>query len=136
MRPARSISRALHRELARCVALVLGLALVLSLMRGGSRYLYCPYMDAVVTDGCCSVHDRTSTIRERDCCEVRSVSALPAIGAVGPRPELAPAPLVLVLGPVADRSPEALRPSPPVVARSGLSPPLTNRAAQRLVLRI
>jgi hypothetical protein len=116
----------------------MALAFLVSLASAGSRYFYCPFMDAVVSEHCCAGRsaDRVSTAEQPDCCEVRILSGLPAARAGNGPPELPVASLVAVIAPIADRSSSALSPTLRPLARSGLSPPKTRHAAQLMVLRI
>ena len=80
--PCSPIQRA-RREGARLLALVVGFALVVGILRGGSHYLYCPFMDVVVTEHCCSgSRGEAGTITAPDCCEAETIGTLPSASGV------------------------------------------------------
>jgi hypothetical protein len=146
MRPARpqprlpSARRILRREAARGAALLLGFALVIGVLRSGSRYLYCPFMGAVVREHCCSTAppERESTVEQPDCCESRTLGAMPATRAAAPRSELTSAPLLTVLAPapILQVVSNAVLPKRLPAGGSGLSPPPARRPARLMVFLI
>jgi hypothetical protein len=116
---------------------LLALALLANLASAGSRYFYCPFMDAVVSEHCCASRsvEQVRTLQQPDCCEVRTLDGVPAALASTYPSDLPIAPLVAVVGPVAGRAVIALSPAFRRMARSGLSPPPARRSAQQIVLR-
>jgi hypothetical protein len=126
-------------EAVRCIALLLGLALVTNIARAGTRAIYCPFMDAVVSEHCCQVErsQRAPVARRSDCCEARTIGAVPDARIPTPGADVAAAPLLATL-PVTVR--ESLGETPrgrfAMNGHSGLSPPRTRHAAQLVVLRI
>ncbi|HEY1694325.1 MAG TPA: hypothetical protein VGG39_19280 [Polyangiaceae bacterium] len=82
------------------LALLLGVSLVVGVLRGGSHYFYCPFMDVVVTEHCCTgarARDRATTVEAPDCCEARTIGVLPSAGSLPPGPGIAAASCVAVL---------------------------------------
>ncbi len=130
--------RAARREAKRWVALLFTLALLAGIVSAGARYFYCPFMDAVVGEHCCTrdTPEPTSSVHRPDCCEVRYVGSLPAASSAAHAPELRAAPLLAVLAPAFDPELCAMTPAARPEVRSGLSPPPARRSAQRIVLRI
>jgi hypothetical protein len=129
-------ARTIRRGGLRLVAAVLGLALVVGLLRGGSRYFYCPFMDAVTSEHCCSVsRSDTSTVQAADCCEVETIGAIPSAKTVTPSPELACAPLLAVLSPPHDLSTGSLvAPASRIgIERTGPPPLGAQRAVRSMV---
>ena len=90
--------RSVRRESVRLLALLVGVALLVGILRGGSHYLYCPFMDAVVTQDCCSRSGpEPGTITARDCCETETIGTLPSASGTAAGPQLPMLPLVAVL---------------------------------------
>lgn len=134
------IARTLRRETTRVVGVVLAIAFVLGIVRGGSRYLYCPFMDAVVTEHCCS--DATSgqsAIEATDCCQPRTIGTLPIAGATAQPPELSTSSLLAVL-PAAHEMSTGVSFTPPSrfgPERTGPPPrPRSERTARLMVFLI
>ena len=134
------LARALRRVGARFVAAMLGLALLVGVLRGGSHYFYCPLMGAVTSEHCCEVsRSDASTVQVADCCEVRTIGTIPAASAVAPSPELAGAPLLAVLSPLHDHlsTGAIVAPSKRVgIERTGPPPLAIQRAVRSMVSRI
>ena len=124
-------ARILLRALVAVVVLV-GVA------RAGSRYFYCPVMDAVLAQPCCGQHSAAghddpatpdSQITKRECCEEATLAGLPDANPENPElvaPDAPPLPtatsvLPLVLArsdqPRAPVSPHGI-PPPPLAAKS------------------
>jgi hypothetical protein len=121
--------RRVRREGARLLAVVVGFALVVGILRGGSHYFYCPFMDAVVTDHCCSEsRGNADTFTAPDCCETETIGTLPSASGVTPWPELPALPLVAVLSPCESPGRENLSSAMRAVSEP-TGPPM--RAAQR-----
>jgi len=77
-------SRAVGRAFLRAAMLVLALAVLAGVLRGGGRYLYCPAMHAVMDAACCGAHRDTAddappadSVNARDCCEEHVRPSLP-----------------------------------------------------------
>jgi hypothetical protein len=124
------------------VALVLGVAVVVGILRGGSHYLYCPYMDVVVAEDCCSEARglvKGSTIEAPDCCEARSIGALPSAAGTSTAPTVAAASQVAVL-PAVQALAHCIAPAHVASSDRPLTgpPPLENaeRAARLMVFLI
>jgi|HubBroStandDraft_4_1064222.scaffolds.fasta_scaffold672353_1 hypothetical protein len=133
------LARALRRVGARFVAVVLGLALIVGVLRGGSHYFYCPFMGAVASEHCCEgSRGDASTVQVADCCEVRTIGTIPAASTVAPSPELAGAPLLAVLSPLQDLSTGSIvAPAKRVgIERTGPPPLAAQRAIRSMVSRI
>ena len=141
MRPPRHrVAHAIRLELARVLAIVLGLAVIVGVLRGGSHYLYCPFMDEVVSEHCCAQsHEDASTFEAPDCCQTKEIGTLPSAREIAPTPEL-PAPLLLAfLPPLRDLAVEARHAPPPrfeIVGTGPPSPPRAKRAARLMVFLI
>jgi hypothetical protein len=119
----------MRREGARLLAVVVGFALVVGILRGGSHYLYCPFMDVVVTEHCCSEsRGSADTVTTPDCCETETLGTLPSASGVAPWPELPALPLVAVLSPYEPPGRESLSAATRAVIEP-TGPPM--RAAQR-----
>lgn len=76
--------------LARAAAGVVALVLLVGVLRGGERYLYCPAMQAIMDTPCCDgdrhkAHHGEPAVerRSRGCCEEHVLAKLPA-AASGP----------------------------------------------------
>lgn len=79
-------SRKLVRRLcARALALLVATAFVAAWLSAGSRYYFCPMMDAVFAQPCCdegreephAEHNEGLQVRRSPCCELRVIEALP-----------------------------------------------------------
>ena len=146
--PPGSRSKGMHRArhrivcairpgLARLLAIVLGLAFVVGVLRGGSHYLYCPFMDEVLSEPCCSEsHDGASAVETPDCCQTKEIGTLPSARAVAPLPEFPAAPLLAIIPPPHDMDAEAslARPRRFGIERTG--PPLLARAERAARLMV
>lgn len=98
----------LRHESARVASLVVALVVLVGVLRGGARYVYCPSMQMITDAPCCagdrhSEHDADATreLRARDCCEQHVIGTLPATGATSHTPSSFVAPLVATLPPPA-----------------------------------
>lgn len=96
-------TRYLARALRSLAALVLALCVLGAVVRGGSRYFYCPAMQAVMGSACCGgghVASRSdgerASVRGRDCCEERVLAHLP-LASTSSTPPLLDAPVLAVL---------------------------------------
>ena len=88
----------MRREASRLAAIMLGFAFILGVLRGGSHYLYCPFMNEVVTEHCCATpQDGASTIEAPDCCQANTIGTLPSAASVTEPPVVPVAPRVAVL---------------------------------------
>lgn len=96
-RVRRRFLRQMRREVGRTLAVFVGFAFLVGVLRGGSRYLYCPFMDAIVSQSCCerAPHHEVA-VDEPDCCEAHVLGVLPS--AMGPSaPSRLPPPNVIAL---------------------------------------
>jgi hypothetical protein len=121
------------------LALLLGVSLVVGVLRGGSHYFYCPFMDVVVTEHCCTgARGGATTVEAPDCCEARTIGVLPSAGSLPPVPGIAAASCVAVLPAVHDVAVVATRiPVRFTVSSTGPPPSIgAQRAARRMVLLI
>ena len=83
----------MHAVARRVLAVAVSVVLLLALLRGGSRYFYCPAMKAVTAASCCAKARAARTpIEEQaigapDCCSARHLSTIapaPVPPAAGP----------------------------------------------------
>ena len=129
----------MRREAARLLAVVVGFALVVGILRGGSHYLYCPFMDVVVTEHCCSgSRGNAGAITAPDCCETETVGTLPSASGVTPWPELPALLLIAVLSPFEPAGRENLSSATRAVIEPTGPPPMRapQRAARLMVFLI
>jgi hypothetical protein len=101
MFPARHRSVTLRRAVVRVAALAMYVVLLVTCLRGGSGYFYCPMMDSVSATSCCAgseqaAEEDTPSIDQPDCCESRR------LGTAKPTPvpssvDVLDAPMTLVL---------------------------------------
>ena len=72
----------MHAVARRVLAVAVSVVLLLALLRGGSRYFYCPAMKAVTAASCCAKARAARTpIEEQaigapDCCSARHLSTI------------------------------------------------------------
>jgi hypothetical protein len=94
--------RALRALASRALHAMAILVLLTGIAQAGSRYFYCPLMQVVLSASCCDHDEKTSDqqeLRQTDCCEAKSIRALPA-GALAAPPRSFVAPLVAFLPPL------------------------------------
>ena len=97
-----SAIRSLRAPASRVIHALAVLVLLTGIAQAGSRYFYCPLMQVVLSASCCDHDDRASDqqeLRQTDCCEAKSIQALPA-GAVAAPARSFVAPLVAFLPPL------------------------------------
>lgn len=137
-RVRRPLARAVVRGLRGLAAIALGVALLAALLRGGARYLFCPMIDDVVDETCCSpAHDADAALRAPDCCETRTVGVLPSAQSSAPAPHVAPAPVLASLPAVSEVCRGALVARASFVREPTGPPPLpSQRPARSMVFLI
>jgi hypothetical protein len=110
-------------EAFRFASFAIGVTLIIGLVRGGAGYLYCPFMDEVVSAHCCApAHADTTSFEAPDCCEARILGTLPAARDAA-RPHVAAAAPVHSVIRALERASTRQGPSPaPRLARRGLGP--------------
>jgi hypothetical protein len=133
-----------RKLLGAALGVLLAVALVTGFVRGGTRYFFCPLMQAISDAPCCDARASDGHDRDRvdadDCCEVHRLASVPDGSVVAAAGGVLDAPLVLVLSPpgatpAAERALRAWRGEP----RTG--PPrypadASERRARLLVLTI
>jgi hypothetical protein len=132
--------RAIRGASAPVMAFGLLLAFIVGLVRGGSHYLYCPFMDVVVAEHCCAdARGALPSAQTPDCCELRTIGALPTSARVPTARAIPVAPVVAMLPAVRDLTRSVVaRPSSSTSVRQTGPPPLegTRRAARLMVFLI
>lgn len=133
---------------SRAVLVVAALTILLGVVRGGSRFFYCPVMDLAFDAPCCSpprgaeLADTGAPAAEvPDCCQEKHQRAMPATSvATASHGAIAPAPCVAIvnaahLAAMNGAANVALGHRPPV--RAGPSPPSAReRRAELMVFHI
>ncbi|HSO39596.1 MAG TPA: hypothetical protein VLT33_44020 [Labilithrix sp.] len=102
----RDVTRRTRAWLARVASAIVALVMLVGVVRGGSRYVYCPSMQTVLDAPCCAgdrhaAHGEDEIVielRSGDCCEQHVLGKLPAVagGAVA-TPLASAAPLLATL---------------------------------------
>ena len=96
------LPKCIARALRRVAPLVIVLGVLTGVLRGGTRYFYCPAMEAVMGAACCggshaSAHREQPNVQSPDCCEERVHGRLPLAATTHVGTMVFDAPLLAIL---------------------------------------